>query len=181
MDRKQVLTTRDFDLSVSNYGTTRQHQYDLAVLPWGATEPHNYHLPYLTDCILSHDIAIDAAFRDSEEYGMRAMGTTHHGAEVIKNKSKNVPLSFRSSFFFILLSFCYPTFYRLFYLFLYFSHIFLPVLKRCFTFATVKQLAMTYPANSAQQRNFDFFAFFSTLYLVVSDILLTHTHTHRRY
>ena len=36
---------------------------------------------------------------------------------------------------------------------------------------------MTYPANSAQQRNFDFFAFFSALYLVVSDILLTHTHT----
>ena len=36
---------------------------------------------------------------------------------------------------------------------------------------------MTYPANPAQQRNFDFFAFFSALYLVVSDILLTHTHT----
>ena len=35
---------------------------------------------------------------------------------------------------------------------------------------------MTYPANPAQQRNFDFFAFFSALYLVVSDILLTHTH-----
>ena len=87
MDRKQVLTTKDFDLSVSNYGATRQHQYDLAVLPWGATEPHNYHLPYLTDCILSHDIAVDATFKDSEEYGMRAMGTTHHGAEVIKNKS----------------------------------------------------------------------------------------------
>ena len=32
--------------------------------------------------------------------------------------------------------------------------------------------------NPAQQRNFDFFAFFSALYLVVSDILLTHTHTH---
>ena len=37
---------------------------------------------------------------------------------------------------------------------------------------------MTYQTNSAQQRNFDFFAFFSALYLVVSDILLTHTHTH---
>ena len=37
---------------------------------------------------------------------------------------------------------------------------------------------MTYQTNSAQQRNFEFFAFFSTLYLVVSDILLTHTHTH---
>ena len=42
----------------------------------------------------------------------------------------------------------------------------------------MKQLATTYPANPAQQRNFDFFAFFSVLYLVVSDILLTHTHTH---
>ena len=42
----------------------------------------------------------------------------------------------------------------------------------------MKQLAMTYPANPAQQRIFDFFAFFSALYLVVSDILLTHTHTH---
>ena len=37
---------------------------------------------------------------------------------------------------------------------------------------------MTYQTNSAQQRNFEFFAFFSALYLVVSDILLTHTHTH---
>ena len=37
---------------------------------------------------------------------------------------------------------------------------------------------MTYQTDSAQQRNFDFFAFFSALYLVVSDILLTHTHTH---
>ena len=34
---------------------------------------------------------------------------------------------------------------------------------------------MTYPANPAQQRNLSFFAFFSALYLVVSDILLTHT------
>ena len=40
------------DLSVSNYGTTRQINYQLVVLPWGATEPHNDHLPYLTDCIL---------------------------------------------------------------------------------------------------------------------------------
>ena len=36
---------------------------------------------------------------------------------------------------------------------------------------------MTYQANLAQQRNLSFFAFFSALYLVVSDILLTHTHT----
>ena len=53
----------------------------------------------------------------------------------------------------------------------------MPVLKECLTFAAVKQLATTYQMNLAQQRNFDFFAFFSALYLVVSDILLTHTHT----
>ena len=34
---------------------------------------------------------------------------------------------------------------------------------------------MTYQTSIAQQRNFDFFAFFSAVYLVVSDILLTHT------
>ena len=55
--------------------------------------------------------------------------------------------------------------------------IYLLLLLILLTFAAVKQLAMTYPANPAQQRNFDFFAFFSALYLVVSDILLTHTHT----
>ena len=37
---------------------------------------------------------------------------------------------------------------------------------------------MTYQTTIPQQRNFYFFAFFSALYLVVSDILLTHTHTH---
>ena len=57
------------DLSVSNYGTTRQINYRLVVLPWGATEPHNYHLPYLPDCILSHDIAVDAANACSPSMG----------------------------------------------------------------------------------------------------------------
>ena len=56
--------------------------------------------------------------------------------------------------------------------------IFLHILKRCYTFAAVKQLAMTYQTTIALQRNFDFFAFFSALYLVVSDILLTHTLSH---
>lgn len=58
-----------FDLSTATYGETRRHQYDIVILPWGATEPHNLHLPYLTDCILSHDIACDAAqkvFHDNE-------------------------------------------------------------------------------------------------------------------
>ena len=37
------------------------------------------------------------------------------------------------------------------------------------------RLLTTYQTTIAQQRNFNFFAFFSALYLVVSDILLTHT------
>ena len=72
------------------------------------------------------------------------------------------------SFYFIFSWLFYPIFI--------FFRISLPVLKECLTFAAVKQLAMTYQTDSAQQRNFDFFAFFSALYLVVSDILLTHTH-----
>ncbi|HCC85454.1 MAG TPA: amidase [Porphyromonadaceae bacterium] len=47
--------------NLTNYGEVVEHQYDLAILPWGAIEPHNYHLPYLTDCILSYEIACDCA------------------------------------------------------------------------------------------------------------------------
>ena len=61
---------------------------------------------------------------------------------------------------------------------IYFFRISLPILKRSLTFAPVNKLATTYQMNLAQQRNLSFFAFFSALYLVVSDILLTHTHTH---
>lgn len=64
---------KDIDLSVSNYGTTRDIDYRIAILPWGATEPHNLHLPYLTDAILSHDIAVDAAVIARERYGLNAM------------------------------------------------------------------------------------------------------------
>lgn len=64
---------REIDLSVSAYGVTRGLDYDLALLPWGATEPHNLHLPYLTDAILSHDVAVDAAQMALEQYGVRAM------------------------------------------------------------------------------------------------------------
>ena len=58
---------------------------------------------------------------------------------------------------------------------IYFFSFSLSILKRCYTFAGVNELAMTYQTTIAQQRNFDFFDFFSALYLVVSDILLTHT------
>ena len=51
---------REIDLSVSAYGVTRPLDYDVVILPWGATEPHNLHLPYLTDAILAHDVAVDA-------------------------------------------------------------------------------------------------------------------------
>lgn len=61
------------DLSVSNYGTARRQSYDVAIIPWGATEPHNLHLPYLTDAILSHDVAVDAARRADEKHGVKAM------------------------------------------------------------------------------------------------------------
>ncbi len=61
------------DLSLTNYGYVKDRNYQLAILPWGATEPHNYHLPYLTDCILSHDVAADAAKMAKEQYGINTM------------------------------------------------------------------------------------------------------------
>lgn len=64
---------KEIDLSVSNYGTTRRIEYSIALLPWGATEPHNLHLPYLTDAILSHDIAVDAASEARRRFGINAM------------------------------------------------------------------------------------------------------------
>ncbi|MBQ7443147.1 MAG: creatininase family protein [Bacteroidaceae bacterium] len=63
----------DIDLSTAAYGTVRPHAYDIALLPWGATEPHNLHLPYLTDAILAHDVAVDAAHMALERHGVRAM------------------------------------------------------------------------------------------------------------
>ena len=64
---------REIDLSVSTYGVARQFKYDVAILPWGATEPHNLHLPYMTDCILSQAVALDAAERALHQHGVRCM------------------------------------------------------------------------------------------------------------
>ena len=64
---------REIDLSISAYGVTRPLDYDVVILPWGATEPHNLHLPYLTDSILSHDVAVDAAQLALDKFGVRAM------------------------------------------------------------------------------------------------------------
>lgn len=63
----------NLDLAVSCYGNVKKTVYDLAVLPWGATEPHNQHLPYLTDCILSHDIALDAAVQARDKHQVHCM------------------------------------------------------------------------------------------------------------
>ena len=62
-----------YDLTCSNYGTVSKHKYDFAILPWGATEPHNLHLPYMTDCILSHEVAVSAAELAFERHGVRCM------------------------------------------------------------------------------------------------------------
>ena len=64
---------KELDLAVSCYGKVKPLHYDLTILPWGATEPHNLHLPYLTDCILSHAIAVDAAKQALEQSGTRCM------------------------------------------------------------------------------------------------------------
>ena len=67
MDRKKI------DLTISCYGKTKDEKYDVVILPWGAIEPHNFHLPYLTDCILPHDIAVDAAQLARERAGIHCM------------------------------------------------------------------------------------------------------------
>lgn len=64
---------KEVDLSVSCYGKVKDLNYDLVILPWGATEPHNLHLPYLTDCILAHDIAVESALLAKEKYDIRCM------------------------------------------------------------------------------------------------------------
>lgn len=64
---------KEIDLTVSSYGKTRNTQFDVTILPWGATEPHNLHLPYLTDCMIPHSIAVDAATLALKQSGIRCM------------------------------------------------------------------------------------------------------------
>jgi len=61
------------DLAKVSYGAVKPQKFDIAILPWGATEPHNYHLPYLTDCILAHDVAVESAAAAEKKYGIKAM------------------------------------------------------------------------------------------------------------
>ncbi len=70
---EEKIDIREHDLSVSCYGVARKPVYDIAILPWGATEPHNQHLPYLTDAILSHDVAVDAALTARKRYDLMTM------------------------------------------------------------------------------------------------------------
>ncbi|MCH5234730.1 MAG: creatininase family protein [Muribaculaceae bacterium] len=67
------MERREIDLSVSCFGAVKDLDYQMAVIPWGATEPHNFHLPYLTDAILSHDVAVDSAKIAFERYDLRVM------------------------------------------------------------------------------------------------------------
>jgi creatinine amidohydrolase len=61
------------DLAITNWGEVKNHNYDMAILPWGAVEPHNYHLPYLTDAILTYEIAKDSANRAFQKAKVMAM------------------------------------------------------------------------------------------------------------
>ena len=61
------------DLSVTNWGEVKTHHYDIAILPWGAVEAHNYHLPYITDSILTYEIAKDCAREAFEKAEVQAM------------------------------------------------------------------------------------------------------------
>lgn len=85
------MERREIDLSVSCYGVIKDLDYKMAIIPWGATEPHNLHLPYLTDAILSHDVALDAAKLAYEKFGLRimvmpwiAMGSQNPGQRDLK-------------------------------------------------------------------------------------------------
>ena len=52
------MINKSIHLSQAPLSEVLPHSYQMAILPWGATEPHNLHLPYLTDSILSHQIAL---------------------------------------------------------------------------------------------------------------------------
>lgn len=48
-------------MSRATLAQVANRQIEIAILPWGAIEPHNSHLPYMTDCILSQCVALEAA------------------------------------------------------------------------------------------------------------------------
>lgn len=48
------------DLGITPWKEIKKINPIVAVIPWGATEPHNLHLPYLTDCILAKEVALES-------------------------------------------------------------------------------------------------------------------------
>lgn len=67
------MKEKEYDLMISNYGTTKHIIYDICLLPWGSCEPHNYHLPYLTDSIIAREIALRVAEKTIKEHQIRCM------------------------------------------------------------------------------------------------------------
>jgi len=61
------------DATKTTWSEVKKHSYDAVILPWGAIEPHNYHMPYLTDCILSKDIALESAILAYEKSKVTCM------------------------------------------------------------------------------------------------------------
>lgn len=64
---------KNLDILSASYNDTKGEKYDFAVLPWGATEPHNLHLPYLTDCYLAYDVAVDAVNKTYQKHQLQGM------------------------------------------------------------------------------------------------------------
>lgn len=71
------------DLRITPWKKIKNNTYKVAVIPWGATEPHNLHLPYLTDCILAKEIALQAVSNVAKDQAMVlpeiAMGSQNPG------------------------------------------------------------------------------------------------------
>ena len=61
---------RKIDLSIANWMDVKDANYDIVILPWGAIEPHNYHLPYITDCYLSQNVALESSVEAYERAGV---------------------------------------------------------------------------------------------------------------
>ena len=55
------------DLGITPWKVIKKINPTIAVIPWGATEPHNLHLPYLTDCILAKEVAIESVKKVGQE------------------------------------------------------------------------------------------------------------------
>ena len=55
------MAGRPYVLAETNWKTIRETEFEVAILPWGATEAHNYHLPYGTDTVQVHGVAVEAA------------------------------------------------------------------------------------------------------------------------